>query len=233
MAENNTLHIFTISFPLGKDESFLFNEVQYLASNFDTIYIYPMQCLDKEMHYSLPSNIEVVRFNIFQPYSRLTVTLKNIGLIAKLYALEIRNSKNGWKHLNCLKKTLNELTHKIAMAQKFDGYLISKNQNLNIAYTYWFNQWTFILSIIHKRKPNFKLFTRIHGADVYEEQHEQGFFFMFRGFQLKELQQIFSISNNGKFHIEKSNVFAKNKVKTVRLGTKDYGVNSEKTNNGF
>ena len=58
-------------------------------------------------------------------------------------------------------------------------------------------------------KKNISLYTRIHGMDVYEDQHsENNFFFPFRCFQKKQINEVIAISENGKQHLLKM-VFSK------------------------
>ena len=224
--EGKVLTVFTISFPYGNGEHFLHNEILHLSKQFEKIVIFPMNSLNMEMSsVNLPVNVEVVNFNMFQPYNRITTLFSHIGLIIKLYGLEILKSPVRWHYLFQFKKTLNELTHKISVAQKLETYLQLNNQKLEIAYTYWFNQWTFILSLLHKDKPEFNLYTRIHGMDVYEEQHsEKGFFFQFRTFQLTQIKKVLAISLDGKNHLLKSNNISEDKISVLRLGTEDYGL---------
>ena len=40
MKKADTLHLFTMSYPNGSDESFVENEVKYLAAKFKKIYVY-------------------------------------------------------------------------------------------------------------------------------------------------------------------------------------------------
>jgi glycosyltransferase involved in cell wall biosynthesis len=145
------------------------------------------------------------------------------------------SSPHRLKYLLQLKQSLNELTHKIAMARKLDEQMHSAGGELQVAYTYWFNQWTFILSVLHKLKPSFKLFTRIHGSDVYEEQHtEPGFFFKFRTFQFRAIKKVFAISANGKKHLLKMNPgLEENKITVSRLGVEDHGHGREEQNAGY
>lgn len=224
MPAANNLHIFTVNFPLGDGEPFLYNELLTLHKKFDKIYLFPMQDHDKTSGYSLPANVEVVKFKMFQPYNRLAVLSGQPAFVFGLFFSELLTSPNRWQYLVQFKNTLNDLTHKIAMAQKLDAFLQSPDQEMTIAYTYWFNQWTFILSILHKLKPRFKLFTRIHGSDVYEEQHtERGFFFKFRKFQLKHITKVFAISANGRQHLATVNKGFDDKITVSRLGVIGHG----------
>lgn len=222
---NKTLYLFTNNFPLGQGESFLYNEVIVLSKKFGQVRIYPLYNHHLPAEYILPENVSVVKFNVFSPYNRLKIALAHPFLLADLCFSEI-NSKNGLQYILQLKKTFTELTTRIAGAKKFQEHLSANSEKIDIAYSYWFNQWVFLLSLLHRFQKSFSFYTRIHGADVYEEQHpEPGFFFMFRKFQVKELNAVLAISSNGLNHFIKSNPYSANKLKLSRLGTPDHGLN--------
>ena len=176
--KNNSLVIFTIDFPYGNGEPFLFNEINILSGKFKTIFIFPMNFLDQESKYKLPENVEVVKFNIFQPYNRVKILIKNLRFISSIYLAEFFYNKSKTKYLGQFFYTFNNLTHKIAVADNLYNFLKQKEINNAVSYTYWFNQWTLVLSIINAKHEHLNIYTRIHGMDVYEEQHsKENFFF--------------------------------------------------------
>lgn len=231
--KHKTLHLFTINFPLTNEEVFLYNEILYLAKSFKTILIFPLESLEKESVFMLPANVHVIKFNVYQPYNRLKVVIANIGVIAGVYFKELVHSKNRFKYLSGFFKTLNNLTHKISVADKLYNELDNSKQN-KIVYTYWFNQWTLILAAMQKKHGDLNLYTRIHGMDVYEEQHsEKNFFFQFRYFQLQQIKAVLAISENGKKHLSNMNSNAAYKTIVSRLGVVDTGLNSEDNTSVF
>jgi glycosyltransferase involved in cell wall biosynthesis len=102
----------------------------------------------------------------------------------------------------------------------------SKNINPNaIFYTYWFEDWTFQLSLLKAEHKIKTLISRIHGGDVYEYQHQEAdFFFPFRNFQIHCLNKIVGISDDGLKHIKQNYPDSAEKLALSRLGTKDYGL---------
>jgi len=231
--KHKTLHLFTINFPLTNEEVFLYNEVLYLAKTFETIFIFPLEFLDKEPVFILPINVKVVKFNAYAPYNRLKVLLANFGIISNVYFKEFINSRNRFKYLWYFSKTLNNLTHKIAVADKLK-YELDASQQTKIVYSYWFNQWVLVLALLQKKHKDLKIYTRIHGMDVYEEQHiEANFFFQFRYFQLEQIKAVLAISENGKKHLCNANSNAAQKTIVSRLGVVDRGINSNENNSVF
>ncbi len=220
------LCIFSINFPLGKGETFLYPEVLYLAKHFKTIYIFPLEDLENESQYELPGNIIVIRHQLFQPFNRISITLSNIRLISNIYLIELSHSKNRFKYISLFFSTLNNLTHKISAADKLQAEFKLLGINNYIAYSYWFNQWAFVLSIMNKKIRQYPVYSRIHGMDVYEEQHTNpDFFFQFRSFQLKQIEKVLAVSENGRKHFIHANRCDHSQVIVSRLGVNDSGLN--------
>ncbi len=226
--ENKTLNIFTIDFPYGNGEPFLKNEIDILAKKFDRIYIFPMNFNNTIIKYELPENITIKHQNIFYPYNRLSILCKNIFFISNIFISEILKTNYKKIYISNFTKHLNVLLHRINAANKLSHLFQDKN---NLVYTYWFTQWTMIFSIINSKQKNISLFTRIHGMDVYEDQHtEKDFFFPFRYFQSKQIKKVISISENGMKHLLNTSPYFVNKLMVNRLGVLNFGINpSEKT----
>jgi glycosyltransferase involved in cell wall biosynthesis len=229
---NKVLNIFTIDFPYGSGESFLKHEIDILSKEFDKIVVFPMNFKDTTIKYDLPNNIEIKHENIFEPYNRLSVLSKNIFLIAGIFLNEVFNSGYSKYYIFYFKKQLNILLHRINAANKL-GLQFNSSQN-HLVYTYWFTQWTLIFSLINHKQKNVALYTRIHGMDVYEDQHtEKNFFFPFRILQSKQIKQVLAISENGKQHLVKMSPQFKDKVIVNRLGVLHTALNPVNRSNEF
>jgi glycosyltransferase involved in cell wall biosynthesis len=227
-----TLHIFAIDFPYKNGEPFLLQELDILSTRFKKIIIFPLDLSSGRSIYSLPKNVEVAHFNIFSPYNRVKMLLNNFFFVTGVFVGEFIHSSNRWSYISNGVTHLNVLLSRINAAKQLSKVLPQKNKVL--AYTYWFNQWTFILSILNKKQGNISLVTRIHGMDVYEEQHsETNFFFPFRYFQEKHIKKVLSISSNGKDHFLKRSPQFQRKTETQRLGVKDHGLNPINSDSEF
>lgn len=97
--KNKTLHLFTIHFPYGTGENFLDNELFYLATKFDSIFLYPLTKPEIKPRIELPTNVSVIHFDFFFPYNRINILKNNFKLIVSTYIKEVFLSKNGIKHL--------------------------------------------------------------------------------------------------------------------------------------
>ena len=213
---NKVLNIFTLDFPYGTEEPFLKAELDILAINFEKIFLYPMHFKSMVKKFNLPENVEIKHVDIFAPYNRLSVLRNNLRLVFSVFFIELIKSKNRFSYLFEFRKNLNVLLHRINASKTLSQSLGDKP---SICYTYWFNQWTMVLSVLNDKQKNISVFTRIHGSDVYEEQHdEKNFFFPFRYFQEKQIKKVFAISNNGKEHLLKKSPQFKGKVVVNHLG---------------
>lgn len=185
-----------------------------------------MEKSDLSVSYKLPENVFVKQFEMFQPFNRIKIGISNFRLIAGIYFNELIFSRNRTKYISQFFKTFTNLTHKIAVAEALSIELNKIHPGKLICYSYWFNQWVLSLSILNKKHKKISIFTRIHGMDVYEDQHsEKNFFFQFRNFQIRQIKQILAISSNGMSHFKKANNCPENKISVSRLGVSDLGLN--------
>ncbi len=154
--------IITANYPYGETESFLHNEILYLAKYFD-IELYPISKNDiNDVARKLPINVKYNKpflsknkkeriINGFFNYSPLFPYLKDI-IILLLKSNNIGQSFLQW------------FTHFIAfrpiLSSKFFVQMLNNN-NYNIIYFYWAN-----IPINLIKDFNNKTFIRVHGAEV-------------------------------------------------------------------
>lgn len=217
----NNLYLFTFSYPFGTSETFLETEIQVLSSHFKHIYIIPLQNTTGDRR-NIPDNSTVVDFKYYLPFSRVKQFLSNFITVSFIFFFEIFYSVYRKKYLTSPFYFLNKLLHVSNVANRLQ-LLIEKDAS--VCYSYWYNQWVFPLSIIKFKNQGGRLLTRIHGADVYEDQHEKDFFFHFRKFQNKHIDMIVSISENGRRHFVERNSETLCKTFVSYLGVMDKGTN--------
>lgn len=230
---NKVLNIFTIDFPYNNGEPFLKNEIEVLAKSFEKIIVFPMNFKDTKIKCQLPDNIVVQHETIFDSYNRLSVFGRNFFLIITIFFSEILKTPFKKQYLFNFRKHFNILLHRVNAAKKLAPIFNSQDQK-HLVYTYWFTQWTLIFSIINSKQKNISLYTRIHGMDVYEDQHaDKGFFFPFRYFQAKQIKKVIAISENGRDHLLKVSPQFNHKVEVNRLGVLHHGINPNNSEGEF
>ncbi|MBK7818314.1 MAG: glycosyltransferase [Sphingobacteriaceae bacterium] len=112
-------------------------------------------------------------------------------------------------------------------------YSNKKGDCEDIYVSYWFNQWSTALSVLVCQSKITKYFSRVHGADLYEERVPVIKKLPYRKFQLKKISKLFSVSNKGADYLKNRYPLYKNKIFTARLGTHDAGVNPFKVDAVF
>jgi glycosyltransferase involved in cell wall biosynthesis len=99
-----------------------------------------------------------------------------------------------------------------------------------VFYTYWMHDWTTILSILRSKKIIDNLITRAHRFDLYEYRQENNFI-PFRPYQLKHIDKVFLISNEGFQYLGSKYPEYRDKMRLSYLGTTDYGISTIQNNN--
>lgn len=214
------LVIFTKLFPFGKTEAFLESEILILAQYFDDIKVCPAYT-DSYLR-DLPKNVSLdttfsIDFNL-----RKKTTIKAILTGKFLGYLK--------DHITQI-KTLKDISNLVRYATYEIYYdTIYKNNNINftnsIVYSYWFSYIVnAFVRIKIKYNESFKIVTRAHRWDIYEEGEA---LFPYRQHSIDYINAIYSISMDGKQYLKKK---YKNdaKIKVSRLGVLDNGVLSKKS----
>lgn len=212
MKQGKRLILFTASFPYGKGESFLENEVKTLSSRFQQVDIIPYQYNESSDIRSLPEN-----FRVLHPSSysfKFSLFFFSFPFVFIMILKEFLKGKRGVKAV--ISETL-KATHK---ALWIEDYVLKKNEKGSIFYSFWFNEWVTALSFLKNKKQDMPLITRIHGYDVFEERRE-GNYIPFRWFDVKQVDKIFAASNASKNYFKEKYPAFSQKVETSYLGVFD------------
>lgn len=213
------LFFFTSSYPFGQGETFIENEIHYLAEAFDKIIIVSNNCDDTPTR-NIPDNCLTVRF----PYE--------INKIQTLLSLLGFFSPEFWKEFRIINKVYNKRVNPVILKtmlvslQKskvfskhikklFHGY--SSPADSLYCYSYWANDTAFALSQIKRYYPQVKMITRAHGWDAYFEANRANYL-PFRKPILHGLDRIFFISQKGFDYYHKLLPELTHKMEIARLG---------------
>lgn len=213
---NKNLLLFTVDFPYGNYEiSFLPQEINVLSAYFNKIYLIPLKIEGQDPLVKLPENVEV----IFPGDSGRKKNIKDTLFAISVFLREVIETKN-FRLLRNFKYHLSELLNYQKKASDLNDLLEEKKISSadSIFYTYWFDEWTSILSLVQKKySKNIKLITRAHGFDLYDYRSLQGYIFP-RSLQMKYIDSVYAISKDGTRYLESKFPGAKNKIHTSRLG---------------
>ncbi len=214
--KTNTLLLFTQSYPFGKEETFLEEEIKVLKDNFETIYI--LSSSNDEKTRDVPANVKEVKI----PFTKLTLKKILHAFLNKYYWRElfITMKKKPFRIFSSgFQKTLiYSLANSISLSMKIDSFIkgnINTENTKLFFYSYWIND--FALSFIHlKNKINGIYLSRGHGWDIYLERSAINYLPL-RSILPKYLDSLYFISEKG-CQYYKNNFFNSEKLKSSRLG---------------
>jgi glycosyltransferase involved in cell wall biosynthesis len=213
------LFLFTAKYPYGKGDSFVENEMPFLAKVFDKIVVVSNECNDPQSKF-IPQNTIVERI----PYelSKSNTLLSVSGLFTRSF----------WKEMICVKKVyglkINSIIIKTALitlrkskvlAKQITSILKkhSRNNDSVYAYSYWSNDMAVTLAGMKKSFPYIKMISRAHGWDVYFEANLAQYL-PFRRSIFDQLDMVYFISNKGLTYYANYFPELKNKMRISRLG---------------
>lgn len=219
------LLIVTTSYPYGKGESFLTAELEQLSKYFKEIELVPCYHVadtasrDTEHHVNLDYSAK--RWSFFRKAHLLhsfVVAIFRYGWLADL--LRILQHDHRYENLK-------ELTRALYRAQLFENFLKTRSvkgaAEADLIYFYWMIPE--ILGAIRFRKsyqPRLKIVSRTHNCDLYEEQRT-GQYIGLRESIVRNIDEIYCISDHGKSYLQKKYPFLIGNLHTARLGTTDPG----------
>lgn len=199
------LIVITDNYPFGNGEPFLENEIKYLSENFRKIYIISKNQNDMQTR-EIPKNCKVYR--IKKDLKKL------IGLyLDKLYLLDLFKEFK----LNKLKKLVSFQFYGKLIENKVKEVMKENNlkQENILFYSYWFYSGAYAGSILKRKNKINKFITRAHRYDLYLEENYQPF----KTIILKELNSLYSCSEEGKKYLQEKYFKYTNKIKYSYLGT--------------
>lgn len=211
--KKNTIVFFTDNI----DISFVKNEIENLSERFEVVNVVTF------ISNSIPqfkSNVNIISLN-YNNYSTSKILSKYSFQINKIAIIEFLKYPKYLLHLKQFKMQLSRLCRCFYLYDylKKNGIIFKTD---GIYYTFWFNDWATVLSIFKRNKEISGFYSRVHGADLFEERVPGIKRLAFRWFQLKEVTKVFSVSQKGtNYLIQKYPAFSK-KIQTSYLGTEDY-----------
>ena len=216
------LFLFTETFPYSYGETFLENELKVLSEKFEKIYIFPLNSSGAAR--SMPSNVELVDWAVNYSYNGLITLFKNLLLFSTIFFIEFNHSS---KKLNFIKNALylkSVLLQSIAKASQVKKIIEEKGTVDAFFYTFWFNDWAIILSVLKKKRIIVSFSSRVHRFDLYDELNINGAI-PFRYFQIYSVKEVFCISRDGMNYLTKKFPAFRNKIKLSYLGVFNNGTN--------
>ncbi len=225
MKKERNIYLFTNSFPYGKGESFLANELKNLVDEFQRVIIIPLQS-DKGIR-EIPKNIEVLKplYSFDTKKCRLRFIYTGIFNFSPFsFALkELRMNKPYTNYL----KFWEFMTFLLRFRSALHHLHISPGSQ-DVLYFYWGNT-SVILAPILKSKFHCSIAVRFHGSDLYEEAKVG--YIPFRQYVFPAIDQFITVSEFGRRYLLSRYPEWLNEKKVVvsRLGVFDRGINNKQS----
>ncbi|MCB0774656.1 MAG: glycosyltransferase [Flavobacteriales bacterium] len=221
---NKELWLFTQSFPFGRGEAFLENELPTLAQRFARVSLFPLH--GGEGMRPLPGNVQVERL-LPDPYARATPAqlLRRSGDVRRLVSslwqdMGMAMFSKRWR--GELQSTVRGHVHRLAVLER--ELLPRYDPKRVVLYSYWTHEWATLLALLQATHPEVRFISRAHGFDLYEHQHASGVI-PFRALQLRAVAKLFCVSLAGSAHMQARHPAYRGKYELARLGTADHGIN--------
>ena len=218
------LVLFTKSFPYdaAAEQTFILGELPYLREIFDQIILIPKACDGKK--FSLNTHIDVE-----EGYAKFLNRRSNLLALA-LHAI---TSRYLYHELLIYPKIV-FAPFKLLKLLKFSGRVEItvrwmenwlKDSQLDdrlVLYSYWFEDLAAGLTLVKRLYPQFKLVSRAHGYDIYEELYFP-YYWPLRRQALAGLDKLFPVSYDGRDYFRNRYPEFYDLFETAHLGVKDPG----------
>lgn len=207
------------NYPYGKGEEFFETEIEFLVKEFNEVKIISLS-LDSELTRKTPSGVTVTKPIIRMNYLKKAMSLRYIF------------SKDFFKEIKCIKQNydikisfgvIKTILSYLSIGDELYKILLKdlngkKTSDKIYLYSYWMNQGAFAIAKYKKKHADATALCRAHGYDLYFERNEINYL-PFRSYITNKLDNIFTISANGKNYIEeKLYKQENNKILVSRLG---------------
>lgn len=230
-SRNQTLMLFTMSFPYGKSEQFLETEILFLADRFKHVLIVPSLVMDNKR--VLPPNSEVINpAQKFKPALKIRrYIFKHLFKILFILFYTLVKTRDKTIYLSKFKNRIVNLSLDIEKSEYYYNHLKKHLETTDLIYFYWFVEPAFHFCILKKQnRLSQKMITRAHG---YDYDHLQGKIAYYREFELSQLDFVLPVSSYGKTYFKNNYPNVKSQVQTSYLGVKEKGNNELRSNKEF
>ncbi|BAF71058.1 glycosyltransferase [Sulfurovum sp. NBC37-1] len=211
--------LITSSFPYYPGEQFLETEVEYYPKRAN-LTIMPITAHPK--YRNVPNGIKVDQFLCKKSVTlvdKLYYLIKSMG--TRLFYKEFRTQVG--TNTKRIKQFLFSMYTYQRFYELFDVYFHKKEKlNSTVVYTYWNTEATYALQSL-KKKYGYKLVSRIHGMDLYQERRKDGYMPLKHLFT-HNIDKVFTITESANTYLNTTYGFSHEILKVYRLGVNDYGI---------
>lgn len=225
--KKNSLVFFTQTYPFEYNDTFIENELNYIAPFFDKVFIFYKSKIEGVKN--TPDNVKLIYIDSPDVQSKKEAIKGNFLLFLYLILHELLFSRQKKIFIEKFKYNLHHILNCIYYSEQIKSKLDNEIFNNATFYSYWFFDWNFSLSILKKQKKIKNSVTRAHGYDLYEDNGKPNYL-PCRKFCLANTDKVFTISHVGENYLKELYPKYKKKIYCSYLGTKYFGTNPVPTN---
>ena len=213
---NKLLLFFTGSYPFGRQEAFIENEIGYLAAAFDRVIVFP-QTRSQTLR-PVPSNVEVFPLPEYGGWRKGLLLLWN-ACRSRIFWNALSEIRDGNDPLYRLRMLISY----VGLAEIYRNAVINRvssdaERGCDIyLYSYWLDRNALAMVMLKERVRARNVVSRVHGFDVYEERNPDAYLPL-RKEILKGLDAVHSISTDASEYL-KNKYPGLTKYFVFRLGT--------------
>lgn len=210
--EKDTVYFFTNELNV----SFVQEEIMNLSLHFKEVNVH---AFDTNGAPVFPLNVKVKKAD-FSGYSTSGALFSNPFSFLFLSLGELLSCPRYLLYFPIYLKTLSGLLRCSYLAERLKKEVARPDA---VFYSFWFNQWATVLSLLVKNKIIAGYSTRTHGTDLYEFRVPKTKHIPFRWFQLKRVLEVFSVSKKGEAYLKQKYPAHTKKIHSSYLGSRDSG----------
>ncbi len=175
---------------------------------------------EREPHYSLPANVELVSTSLDWTRYRPVALLLRYGMVMLgIWVGEMLAVRRWMPFLASMKKLISN----IFRAKEVHIACTEQGAFDALHYSFWWYDCVF-LAWLRRREGVRQAVTRTHGGDLYEERGSLAVATLFRNYQLSGLDAVYSVSDGGTRYLQERYPSYRDRFHTSYLGTADHGV---------
>lgn len=216
------LLLFTNSFPFGSEEAFLEEEIKEWGSRDDVlITILPLLNYEGTLR-TIPENV-TVDVNLggkLKTNEKWVLFSFPMIFINPFFWKEFFAFPNIFFQFKKLRKVIAVSIFSTVISNYLKkNYLSELNDKNTILYSYWFYYGAYGGALLKRRGFSFRLFTRAHGSDIFQNRKDTAFYIPYRRFPVwKYFEKIIPVSRMGEKYLEENQKIPKEKMIVSYLG---------------
>lgn len=197
------------------DTSFVLNDLRHIARGYDRIFLFSTEQIENKNE--LPKNTIVFdQFVDWKNMHLVWVLLTNVFSIVTTYILECI----ALRKVLPLKASVALLCSNFYKAEQCIN-ILRKVKDFDTSapfYAFWFYDCIYLARLAESGKAK-KVYVRAHGGDLFEERSSLNGKVLFRNYQLKNINKVYSVSEAGTKYLQNKYQRYKHKIETAYLGS--------------